>query len=164
MSEIVLYKGAEAILAEIEVDPDTGEIGTGVPLDVLVSKNPVGCVAYVLNEQSKAKLIKARIDELKRMQAAAESNAERVKDKLKEAMQLTGVTSIESADKTFSAKLYRGRDKSIEIFDEDQIPDDYLREIPARYEPDKRLIQSAIDDGYEVPGAREVRKDRLAIK
>jgi hypothetical protein len=52
----------------------------------------------------------------------------------------------------------------VDIFDEKQLPQDYLREIPAKYEPDKKLIKKAMDDGFEVPGARIVAKDRLEIR
>ena len=64
----------------------------------------------------------------------------------------------------FSATLAVGRDKSIDVYDADQLPDDYMREIPARYEPDKAAIRSAMDDGFDVPGARIVARDRLTIK
>lgn len=164
MTELTLYRGAEAILAEVETDPETGEIGGEFPLDLLVSRNPIGCLAFCLHEKSRAKMIKARIEELTRMQRAAENNAERVKAKLQEAMTLTGTTSIESTDKTFKAKLYRERDASVQIFDENQIPQAYMREIPARYEPDKTLIKRAIEDGYDVPGAAIIKRDRLEVK
>lgn len=32
------------------------------------------------------------------------------------------------------------------------------------YAPDKKLIKKALDDGFDVPGARIVKKDRLEIK
>jgi hypothetical protein len=79
-------------------------------------------------------------------------------------MAATGVLSIKSDDGTFSAVLSPGRDESVEVFDAAQLPADYMRVVPASEAPDKKLIAKAINDGYEVPGARLVRKDRLAIK
>ena len=148
--QMSLYSGAKEIIAEIEVDPDTGEIGGEYPLDLLVKRNPIGCVGYYLHTQSQANVIKARISELQAMHKAVENRAERVKQSLKTVMQLTGTQSITADDKTFKATLYRERDASIEIFDENQIPADYMREVPATYSPDKKLILKAISDGYDV--------------
>lgn len=162
--EIVLYRGAQEIIAELEVDPETGEIGTDFPLDVLVQRNPIGCAGYVLHTQAQMKMVKARIDELQAMYKAGERRVQRVKESLKSVMQLTGTTAIESPDSTFKVKLYKDRDKSVEVWDENQVPADYMREIPATYEPNKRLIEKAINDGFEVPGAKIVAKDRLEIR
>jgi hypothetical protein len=162
--ELILYRGAETIIAEIQVDPDTGEIGAEFPVELLVQRNPIGCAGYVLHTLSQAKVIKDRIGELQKMLKATESRAERVKQSLKEVMQMTGTLSIASDDKTFKATLYKERDKSIEVFDENQIPGDYMREIPATYAPDKKLILAAIVDGFEVPGAKLVKNDRIEIK
>lgn len=162
--DIVLYRGAQEIIAELEVDQETGEIGAEYPLDLLVKRNPIGCAGFYLHTQAQAGMIKAHIDQMRKKLQALEKNAERVKESLKQAMQLTGTTAIESPDATFKVKLYKERDKSVEIWDEKQLPQDYLREIPARYEPDKELIKKAIKDGFEVPGAKVVAKDRLEIK
>lgn len=162
--ELTIYRGAEEIIAEIQVDEETGEIGTDYPVDVLVKRNPIGCAAYVLHNELQASVIKSRIVELQKLQKSAEKRAERVKQSLAEVMKLTGVTSIQSNDGTISAKLAINRDKSVDVFDEKQLPDDYMREIPAKKEPDKPLIKRALEDGRYVPGARVVIKDRLTIK
>lgn len=163
-TELTLYSGADTIIAEIQVDEETGEIGTDYPLEILVKRNPIGCAAYVLHTTAQADMIKSRITELQRLAKSAEKRAERVKQSLAEVMELTGVMSIQSNDGTFSAKLSIDRDKSVEIFDEKQLPQDYKREIPAKYEPDKPLIRKALEDSYDVPGARIVTKNRLTIK
>jgi hypothetical protein len=161
--EVILYKDAKPFIAELEVDEDTGEIKADYPLELLVQRNPIGSAAYVLHTQATMKMLKAHIDEMQAKYKAMEAREERVKKALKEAMQLTGVSKIESPDATFKVQLYKERDKSVEVFDERQLPKDYLREIPAEYVPDKKLIKKAIDDGYTVPGARIVAKDRLTI-
>jgi hypothetical protein len=162
--EIVLYRGAKEIIAELHVDPETGEIGADYPLDLLVKRNPLGCAGFYLHTQAQVKMVKDHIDAMRKKLASMERNAERVKESLKSTMQLTGTTAIESPDATFKVKLYKERDKSVEVWDEKQLPQDYLREIPAKYEPDKALIKRALEEGYEVPGARIVAKDRIEIK
>jgi UDP:flavonoid glycosyltransferase YjiC (YdhE family) len=164
MMEIILYRDAQEIVAELDVDPDTGEIRAEYPLEVLVRRNPIGCAGYVLHTQSQMKMLKAHIDDMQARYKAAENRAERVKQSLKEVMQMTGTLTIESTDATFRVKLHKERDSSVEIFDANQIPSDYMRIIPETSAPDKALIKRAINDGFDVPGAKIVKTDRIEIK
>ncbi|MBM6697109.1 siphovirus Gp157 family protein, partial [Bifidobacterium pullorum subsp. saeculare] len=59
--------------------------------------------------------------------------------------------------------LQTGRDESVEVWDSAQLPRDYMRET-VKVEPDKTLIKKAIKDGFDVPGAKLVQKDRLVLK
>lgn len=161
--EIELFKGEKSFTAELTVDQDTGEVLGGEYLQMLVHRNPVGTIAYILTENAKKEMIDARIKELQAASKIIANNAERAKESLKYVMQVSGTTKIESTDNTFKAVLYLGRDESIEVFDEKQIPADYLREIPVSYAPDKALIKKSIKDGYEVPGAKLIAKDRLTL-
>jgi len=160
--QITLYRGADEFSAELEINED-GEIGGEYPLDVLVQRNPIGTCAYELNTDAQAAMIDAHIKLMQAKKKALQNNSERARTALKQAMQLTGVTAIKSDDGTFKATLYKERDESIDVFDSLQLPHDYMREIPAKYEPDKTLIKKAIKSGYEVPGAKLVKNDRLAI-
>lgn len=161
--EITLYKGTQEFTAELAVDQETGEIAADYPLDVLVQRNPIGTAAFVLNTLANADMIDAHIKLMQAKKNALTNNAERAKTALKEVMQATGVLSVKSADGTFKAVLHKERDESVDVFDEKQLPQDYLREIPVSYAPDKKLIKKAIDDGFEVPGAKIVKNDRLVI-
>lgn len=120
--------------------------------------------AVILNLQAEADMVKAASDKIAKRAKALQSRADALHDYLLINMQRTGITEIKALDGTFKAKLYRERDANIVIDLENLIPADYMREIPARYEPDKVLIKKAINDGYEVPGAHIVKKDRLEIK
>lgn len=162
--EITLYRDKEEFTVELYVDQETGEISSECPLDVLVQRNPIGTAAFVLNTLANADMIDAHIKLMQAKKKALTNNAERAKEALKQVMQVTGVLRVESLDKTFKAVLHKERDKSVEVFDEKQIPADYMREIPATYAPDKTLMMKAMKDGFEIPGARIVAKDRLEIK
>lgn len=83
---------------------------------------------------------------------------------LQDQMKRTGTTEISANDGSFKARLLVERDASVEVFEEGLLPVDYMREIPASYAPDRKLIKKAIDEGFDVPGARIVKKDRLEIK
>jgi len=162
--EITLYRGTQEFTAELEVDQETGEISATYPLDVLVRRNPIGTAAFVLNTLATADMIDTHIKQMQAKKKALQNNAERAKEALKEVMQVTGVLSVKSEDGTFKAVLHKERDKSVEIFDEKQILSDYMREILVTYASDKTLMFKAMKDGFEVPGARIVAKDRLEIK
>ena len=161
---ITLYRGAEEFSAELAIDSDTGEIGGDYPLDVLVKRNPIGTCAWILNTHAQADMIDQHIKAMQDKLRAINANIARAKHSLKEVMQATGTLSISSRDGTFKAALLPGRDKSVDVFEPGLLHADYLREIPARTEPDKDLIKKALKDGFDVQGARIVSKDRLTIK
>jgi len=160
--QITLYRGSEEFSAELAINED-GEIGGDFTLDVLVQRNPIGTCAFILNSAAHIDMLDAHIKQMSAKKKAIQNNAERAKEALKQVMQLTGVLSLKSDDGTFKAVLQKERDASIDVFDTLQVPPDYLREVPATYAPDKKLIAQAIKDGYEVPGAKLVKKDRLVI-
>ena len=162
--EITLYRGTQEFTAELEVDQDTGEISAEFPLHVLVQRNPIGTAAFVLNTLATADMIDAHIKTMQAKKKSLTNNAERAKEALKQVMQVTGVLRVESLDKTFKAVLHKERDKSVDVFNEDIIPGDYMREIPATYTPDKMLMLKAMKEGFDIPGARIVAKDRLELK
>lgn len=107
----------------------------------------------------------AAIKEAERKQAerrkAMESKAARLRSRLLEAMQVGGVPKFETPRFRIAV---RANPESVAIDDEAVIPDDYKREIPARYEADKGLIRAAMKDGFEVPGVRLIRTHRLEIR
>ena len=160
---LTLYRGADEFSAELAIDEETGEIGGEYPLDVLVKRNPVGTCAFILNTKAQADMIETHIKMMQAKMKALDNNAARAKESLKQAMQATGTLSVASLDGTFKATLMPDRDESIDVFDALQLPSDYLREVPARFEPDKVLIKKAIKDNFDVPGARLVKRDRLVI-
>ena len=77
-----------------------------------------------------------------------------------EAMLTTGITRIECP---YFVLSIANNPPAIDVFDSLQVPQDYMREIPATSAPDKALIKKALNDGYEVPGARLVQGTRLKI-
>lgn len=164
--DIKLYQAADAVRALLDqMDPETGELPEGFEdARALVAQKSQAVAAYILDTEAQAKMVEEHAKALLARVKAANNNMQRLREYLQFHMAASGVLSIKSDDGTFYAKLEQGRDKSVEVFDAEQLPPDYLREIPAKYEPDKALIKKAIQEGYEVPGARIVAKDRLTIK
>lgn len=120
-------------------------------------------IAVFRNMGAEADAVENAAKELQARAKALRNRQESLKGYLQMAMTVTGISEIKAIDGTFKAKLYPGRDASVDVFQPELLPADYLREIPARYEPDKTLIKQAIEDGYDVPGARVVKRDRLTI-
>lgn len=163
---ITLYNAASAVRELLDqIDPETGELPEGFEqARALVATKAQACAAFILENDAQAAMVEAHAKSLMDRVKTARKRSDWLRQYLQSHMTACGVLSIKSDDGTFSAVLAQGRDKSVEIFDAAQLPDDYLREIPARTEPDKALITQAIKDGFEVPGARLVAKDRLTIK
>ena len=157
------YLATAQQLAELDIDEQT--LSETLEAEAWPVEEKVRAVsAVILNLQAEADMVKGTADRIAKRAKALQSRAEALHDYLLINMQRTGITEIKALDGTFKAKIYRERDASVVIDSENLIPADYMREIPARYEPDKVLIKKAINDGYEVPGAHIVKKDRLEIK
>ena len=92
---------------------------------------------------------------------ALENRSKWLKSYLLQSMLATGKSKIESPYFVISV---RNNAESVVIDAESQIPDDYMREIPATYEPNKQAIKQAIQDGFTVPGAHLARTQSLQIK
>ena len=156
------YLATAQQLAELDIDEQT--LSDTLEAEAWPVEEKVRAVsAVILNLQAEADMVKGTADRIAKRAKALQSRADSLHDYLLINMQRTGITEIKALDGTFKAKLYRERDASVVIDSENLIPADYMREIPARCEPDKVLIKKAINDGYEVPGAHIVKKDRLEI-
>jgi len=120
--------------------------------------------AYILNCDAAIGMLDDHIQRIQKRKKAIENRTEWLRKYLQDNMAKTGITEITADDKTFSVKLFRDRDSSVEVMDESKIPDLYKREVPASFAVDKKLIAQALKDGHDVPGAVLRKKDRLTIK
>lgn len=160
-----LYEISDEMVALLDqVDPETGELPDQLSSVTADFKNKgQNVVAYSLNLEALIDKRKEVIRKLQVMNKVDENRIASLKGYLQHNMQRTGISMIEANDGSFKAHLLRERDASVEVFDEKQVPELYIREKVVR-EPDRRLIGQAIKDGFEVPGARIVKRDRLEIK
>lgn len=151
--------------ADDAYDTETGELSPAL-VDALGAMKDKGAnvVAYILNRDAEIQAIEQHEAKIAAHKAGIVRKQEKLREYLAFNMKRTGITEISANDGTFKAKLYVERDTSVEVFEEGLLPTDYLREIPAKYAPDKKLIGQALKDGHDVPGARIVKKDRLEIR
>lgn len=163
---ITLHQATEQVRDLLDqIDPETGELPEGFQQarEVVTSK-AIAVTAYILEAQRQVASVKGYAKELAEKIKTAEKRNEWLTRYLREHMAAAGITEIKDDRGVFTATLAKDRDEAIEVFDQSQLPGDYLREIPATHEPDKALIKKAIKDGFEVPGAKLVKRDRLTIK
>lgn len=164
--QITLYQAAEGVRALLDqIDPETGEIPEGFEqARAIVATKAQAVAAFVLDTEAQADMVEQHAKRLMEAAKSARKRTEWLRQYLQSHMTACGITEIKSDDGTFKATLSIGRDESVEIFDAAQLPQDYMREIPAESEPDKTLIKKAMKDGFDVPGAKLVKKDRLTLK
>lgn len=163
---ITLYQAAADVRELLDqIDPETGEVPEGFEqARALVATKAKACAAYILDNDAQADMVEAHAKSLLDRVKAARKRSQWLRQYLQSHMAACGIQSIKSDDGTFTAVLQIGRDESVEVFDAAMLPADYMREIPAKQEPDKLLIKKALKDGHDVPGAKLVHKDRLTIK
>ena len=89
--------------------------------------------------------------EIKRMQdkkKVLENRVERLKQATKDFMLVTNQKKASAGLFTLSLR----ENKSCEILDASKIPSEYLRQIPATTEPDKKAMLQALKDGKQIDG------------
>lgn len=163
--QIKLYEAAETVRQLLEqIDPETGELPNGFEnARALVATKAQAVAAFILSNDAETDMVEAHVKALSGRVKAARKRSEWLRQYLTSHMAACGIQSIKSDDGTFSAVLQTGRDESVEVWDSAQLPSDYMRET-VKVEPDKTLIKKAIKDGFDVPGAKLVQKDRLVLK
>ena len=162
---ITLFAASEALRGLLDqIDVESGELPEGFEdARAIVATKATAVAAYVLETERQADDRKAHAKEVTERAKTAEKRAAWLRQYLATHMAGAGITKISDERGLFSATLDVGRDKSVDVFDADQVPADYMREV-VKYEADKTLIRKAIDDGFDVPGARVVARDRLTIR
>ena len=163
---ITLHSAAEQVRVLLDqIDPESGELPEGFEqARAIVATKAQAVAAYMLESDKQADMVEAYAKELTERVKTQRKRVQWLKQYLASHMAACGITEIKDERGIFAAKLEVGRDEAIEVFDAAQIPADYMREIPAKQEPDKVLMKRAMKDGFEIPGARLVKRDRLTVK
>ena len=154
------YKSASDKLHDSDLDETTiADTLEGMAGELEVKATNVGFV--IRNMDSMAEQIKQAEESMAKRRKALENRSNWLKSYLLQNMLATGKTKIESPYFVISV---RNNPESVVIDAESQIPDDYMREIPATFEPNKQAIKQAIQDGFTVPGVHLARTQSLQIK
>lgn len=163
---ITLYQAANTVRDLLDqIDPETGELPPEFEqARAIVATKAQAVAAFVLDNDAQADMVEQHAKSLLDRVRTARKRSEWLRQYLTSHMQACGITEIKADDGTFKASLAIGRDESVEVFDAAQVPMEYMREVPATSAPDKALIKKAMKDGFDVPGAKLVKKDRLTLK
>lgn len=164
--DITLHQATEQVRALLDqIDPETGELPAEFEqARAIVATKAAAVTAYVLETERQAGMLREYATEVMARASSADSRIKWLKGYLAQHMAACGITEIKDERGIFKATLSPGRDEAIEVFDEAQVPADYFKEIPAKQQLDKALVKKAIKDGFDVPGAKLVKRDRLTIK
>jgi hypothetical protein len=163
---ITLHQAAEELRQLLDqLDPESGELPEGFEqARAIVATKATAVAAYIVETDKHADMVEQYAKELIDRVKSQRRRGDWLRQYLAVHMAAVGITKLSDERGIFTATLYPARDESVDVFDAVQLPADYLREIPAKFEPDKALIKKALKDGFDVPGARIVAKDRLTIK
>jgi hypothetical protein len=119
-------------------------------------------VGFVIrNLDGLAAQIKQAEDDMAKRRKSIENHAARLRAYLLANMQTANIQKIESP---YFVLSIRNNPESVVIDADSQIPDEFIREVPATYVADKVAIKKAIQDGQEVPGCHLTRTQSLSIK
>ena len=140
----------EATLADT-LESIVGDLETKATNTVMVSRNMRATAAAI--KEAEASMAARR--------KAIESRADYLDKRVFDTMIECGISKIESP---YFKLSIQDNLPAVEVFDSLQVPMDYMREIPATFAPDKTLIKKAIQDGFDVPGAKLTHGKRLVCK
>jgi len=163
--QIKLYEAAQQVRELLEqIDPETGEMPEGFEqARALVATKAQAVAAWVLENNLQADYVEAHAKALMERVKTARRRSDWLKEYLRSHMDACGILSIKSDDGTFSVKLEKERDESVEIDEDAEFPPELCNE-PKPPTVSKTKVKAAILAGQAVAGARIVRRDRLTIK
>jgi hypothetical protein len=114
------------------------------------------------NLEASAEAIKHLEERLYRRRKAMESRVKFLRDRLRQAMEITGMKRIDAPQFSISVQL---NPAAVDVFEPALLPNEYLRyPAPPPPEPNKAAIKEAIESGADVPGARLSRSTKLVIR
>ena len=155
MHDLTLYSAAEQVRSLLEqVDEETGELpaALGDALEVVAQKSQQ-VAAFILSNNAEADFVEAHAKGLLERVKAARKRSDWLRQYLQSHMTGCGIREIKSDDGTFRSTLHLQRDESVEVFDLEQVPFEFMRS-KTTVTADKTAIKEALRNNIEVPGAQ----------
>lgn len=160
-----LYEMADEykFLLENLSDEETGEINEAVlnrlnELNRPIQDKCINTVRVMKGIEAEYKAIEAERKAMQAREKALKSQVEWIKNYLLSNMEKSDIKIISCPQ--FEIKL-RKNPSSVEIYDEDEIPEEYT---VTRVELSKEAIKLALAGGIEVPGARLINRNSVQIR
>lgn len=157
------YRALAMLLADRDFDEttiaDTIE-ASGLPEQI--ADKAQGCEMVARTMEADIPTIESEIKRLQDLKKSRQAKAEALRKYVLDNMLACDIQRIDAP--LFSISIAKNPPK-VDIFDERQIPADYLTDPPPPPPTlDKRLMLQALKDGAEIPGARLTQGFRLNIK
>lgn len=151
----------KALMAQIEAAE--GEITEDIAASLEIveeqlQEKAVGYAYIIKHYDDTADIIDKEIKRLQALKKKADNNADRLKQRIKEAMIQFGVSKVETETITLSFR----KSVAVEINNENEVPSAYMKF--AAPTPDKTAIKKALESGEIVTGARLQENQNLQIK
>lgn len=154
------HKALQDTLESMDVDEqtinDTLEAASG-PLE----EKLINAAMVLRNIQAEESAIAAEIERLQFKKDAKTVRAASLKRYMHESMKTAGISKLDTPLMTIAIKK---NPPAVIVDDESAIPADYFEQIPASQRLSRKLIASAIKDGFTVPGAHLEQGTSLIIK
>ncbi len=167
MGALSLYRLADEYRADLERLADL-DLPPEVVADTLASlggeleHKAVAVAQFSRNLQVTAEAIRQAELEMAERRRVLEARAARLRDYLRDCMELAGVESIESPHFRLSIKT---NPPAVVVDDERQVPPQFMRyPEPPEPRPDRAAIKAALLSGEDVPGCRLERTKRLGVE
>ena len=119
-----------------------------------------GFCAFLREESARAKFYRDESQRLASKARTAEGRIAYIKDKYLNIMRQNGLNKISGGAYSISIR----HTPTVAVDDAGALEDLYCRVIPAKREPDKRVILEALKGGVEIPGCHIVQSDSLQIR
>lgn len=125
--------------------------------EMSIQQKGINYARFIRHLEAEAEEIKCREKELSEMRKVRENTADRLRNALSEAMQVMNIEEIKEG----THKINFRKSKSVEVFDESLIPNEFKKFVPSISKTD---IKKAIDSGQDVPGATIKENKSIQIK
>lgn len=131
-------------------------------LDILLQQKSKNVIGYAKNIDLTIRAMKEEEKRIADNRKGLESKLNKFKDYVKECMERSGISKIETAIGTISIVK---NPTSVEVINPDQVPDEFLR-VKTSIEVDKTKIKKTLKETGEVPDGVRIVNDsyRLDIK
>lgn len=148
----------ELITAEGELSPDLEKRLDEINL--AITEKSTGIRKWLAIIEGDDGMLEGEIRRLQKIKKTNENLHNRLKEYVKVNMELIGKKKIETPLGTFTISK---SPNSMEIVAPDAIPDEFKDIVPQHLEVNKTRIREALDEGYEVPGAKLI-TDRTHLR
>lgn len=119
---------------------------------------------FILKLESEADIAAAEIKRIQAIKKTKDNTATRLRETLRDALMVFGNENPKTGNKAYETALFKlslRKSQSVEITDENEVPDEFWA---IKKEISKSTISQAIKDGLEVPGAKMKENYGLQIK